>query len=164
MKRPILFFVSYARANRRLADHFLAGLFEQMLLSRAYVYRLWTDTELLPGEAWDREIKAALDASELGLLLLSPAFLGSEYITRLEWPHFLASRKPVIPVMFETVDFARHDLRGLEEKQVFRVTSERGVTPRAYADCNGIGRRRFVQELFIQIEKRLDKVTRASAP
>ena len=158
MKRLIAFFVSYAHANQRLADDFLTRLREQMAPSRAYDYRLWRDTMLLVGEEWNEEIKAALEASELGLLLVSPAFLGSEYITRIEWPHFLANRKPVIPVMLEPVDFARHDLRGLEEKQIFRYTPTPGTTPRAYADCRGASQRRFVEALFLQIENRLDKL------
>jgi hypothetical protein len=164
MKRLIAFFVSYAHANQRLADDFLTRLREQMAPSRAYDYRLWRDTMLLVGEDWDREIKAALEGSELGLLLLSPAFLGSDYIARIEWPHFLVTGKPVIPVMLEPVHFARYDLRGLEEKQIFRYTPTPGAPPCAYADCRGASQRRFVEALFLQIEKRLDKLASASTP
>jgi hypothetical protein len=164
MRRQIPFFVAYAHGNQRLADDFLIRLRQQMTPSRAYDYRLWRDTMLLVGEDWDQEIKAALQASELGLLLLSPAFLGSDYITRIEWPYFLATGKPVIPVMLEPVDFARHDLRGLEEKQIFRWTSAPGAVPRAYADCRGVDRRRFVEGLFLQIEKRLDKLASVPTP
>jgi hypothetical protein len=165
MKKTVPFFISYAHANRTLADHLLDRLREQMIPSRSYEYRLWRDTAILVGEDWDAEIKAALKESDLGLLLLSPAFLGSPYITGIEWPHFLNEGKPVIPVMLEPVDFKRHDLHGLEAKQIFRCNpNPRAGELRAYADCDTKGRRRFCEELFSQIEQRLDKLRRAVIP
>jgi len=119
---------------------------------------LWRDSAIFVGELWDREIHDALDKCDLGLLLVSPAFLVSDYITREELPRFVGSEtKPVIPIMLDWVDFDLHDLKGLEVHQVFQL--EGSKVSRAYADCpNDIYRRRFVEVLFPQIEGRLHKL------
>lgn len=88
MRIPISFFVSYAHLDQRPADTFLPRLTEQLHPSRCYAYTLWRDTEILVGERWHDEIQQALAACQLGLLLISPAFLASQYITRHELPRF----------------------------------------------------------------------------
>jgi hypothetical protein len=160
MRNLVTLFVSYAHENKPLVGDFISRLEEQMKPSKAYDYRLWRDTGLLLGEDWDREIKAALQESQFGLLLISPAFLNSDFIKQVELPHFLTIEKtPVLPVMLEPVDIERHDLRGLEQKQIFQWVSTNAKAGRAYADCKGVDRRRFVEALFRQIEQRLDKLS-----
>jgi hypothetical protein len=158
MRRPIQFFVSYAHANTRLADDLLRRLVEQLGPSSRYEYQLWRDPAILAGEFWDREIHQALDTCDLGLLLVSPAFLASEYVTREELPRFVGNKaKPIIPVMLEPVDFRLHDLKGLEAHQIYRLNGQ--SAPRAYADCTtDKPRRQFAEGLFHQIEARLDKL------
>jgi hypothetical protein len=96
-------------------------------------------------------------------LLISPAFLGSDYIKKVELPFFLGDgEKPVIPVLLEPIDFARQDLRGLERKQIFGLQAGGRKGLRAFADCRGPERRKFVEVLFRQIELRLDKIFAAS--
>ena len=94
-------------------------------------------------------------ACQLGLLLVTPAFLTSKYIAQHELPLFVGdSAKPVIPVMLKTIDLQRHDTKGLEDYQLFRLDNAR-----SFADCTTDAlRRRFVEQLFIQIERRLDRL------
>jgi formylglycine-generating enzyme required for sulfatase activity len=47
---------------------------------------LWDDGGLHAGIDWDRTIKPRIEAAELFILLLSPAFLASDYIMRTEVP------------------------------------------------------------------------------
>jgi hypothetical protein len=160
-KRKIRFFVSYARANAGLAARFLGQLREQFGASKTYAYALWRDVDILVGESWHDEIQQALAASDLGLALISPAFLGSQYIGEHELPAFTGDRpRPLIPVMLQAVDLERHDLKGLEQTQIFRLDSPRFREPKAYGDCNSGQRERFTRELFRRIELRLDKLTR----
>lgn len=149
----VRFFVSYARSNKRLADALLQRLQEQLAPSKRYEYVLWRDTEIGVGKLWYDEIRQALDQSELGLLLVSPAFLASPFITQKELPYFVGSgSKPVIPVLLQTVHFDRHDLKGLKDHQIFRL----GDT-KSFADCrDDLARRRFVEALFLQVERRLE--------
>jgi TIR domain len=155
MRITIAFFVSYAHADQRPADSLMQRLTEQLAPSKRYAYTFWRDTALLVGERWHDEIQEGLTACQLGLLLITPAFLTSKYITQNELPQFVGDNaKPVIPVMLKTIDLQRHDTKGLEAYQLFRLDNIR-----SFADCPSDAiRRRFVEQLFVQIERRLDQL------
>jgi hypothetical protein len=159
MKPTVRVFVSYARANKSLAPRFLQRFREQAGASRSYRYEFWRDTEILVGEQWHGQIEEALAACHLGLLLVSPAFLGSQYIGDHELPRFLGRRgKPVVPVLLQPVDLQHHDLKGLERAQLFRLDRPTFRAPKAYAECSGAQRDQFAHELFRQVEARLDRL------
>jgi len=159
MKKKITVFVSYARANRDLATRFLKKFKEQAAPSRQYQYLFWRDNDILVGERWHEEIQVALAQCDVGLVLISPAFLGSQYIQDHELPKFLKSGgMPVIPVLLQPIDLDRHDLKGLQRTQIFRLDRPRFASPKAYGECSGTQRDQFALELFRQVEARLDKV------
>jgi hypothetical protein len=158
-KKDVKLFVSYARANKMLAANLLTRFRQQVGASKRYRYMFWRDGHILVGEEWHQAIQRALDDCRLGLLLVSPAFLGSQYIAEHELPRFVgAGGKPVVPVMLQPVDLERHDLKGLRSKQLFRLDRPRFSRPKAYADCTGAQRDQFAQELFRQVEDRLDQL------
>ena len=150
-------FVSYAHANQDLAGRFVTQFKEYTRPSKAYQYHIWRDIDLLAGENWDQEIKKSLDKCDLGLLLISASFLGSNYITSVELE--LLGTKPVIPVLLWPVDFDRHDLKGLQEKQIFRFNKSGFLRPKSYGQCTTKQRVEFMLALFKQVEKRLDKLS-----
>jgi len=161
--RPrITIFVSYARANKVLAGNFLKRFHEQIRPARNYRYEFWQDGDIAVGEDWDVEIKKALDKCDLGLLLVSPAFLGSQYISEHELPRFVGEgAKPVIPIELQLVDKELHDLKGLQHKQFFRLENERFAHPKAFGECRtGLQRDQFALELFRQVEMRLERIYR----
>lgn len=157
MKKNAHFFVSYAHRNAQLASGFLERLNDVLIPSKHYQYKLWSDHGILVGEDWDSQIKQAMQVCDVGLLLISPSFLASSYITETELPSLLSSEKKLIPVMLQPIDMQRHDLKGLEKKQIFRLDYEGFKEPRAYGDCKGPRRDSFVLSLFAQIEAALDK-------
>lgn len=156
MRKRVTMFVSYAHANQELASRFSAQLKEYTLPSKAYQYNIWLDTDLLVGENWDQEIKKTLNKCNLGLLLISASFLGSNYITSIELN--LLKTKPIIPVLLWPVDFDRHDLKGLRENQIFRYNKPGFIKPKSYGQCTTKQRVEFMLALFQQVEKRLDKL------
>ncbi|MDR4484626.1 MAG: CHAT domain-containing protein, partial [Nitrospirales bacterium] len=106
----ITIFVSYARPNRDLAMRFLKKFRKQMASSKQHHYTFWRDNDILVGEKWHEEIQHALGECDVGLVLLSPAFLGSQYIQDHELPKFVkGGDRPVIPVMLQPIDWERHD-------------------------------------------------------
>ena len=158
MKKKIKVFVSYARANRDLATRFLKKFKEQAAPSKRYQYVFWRDTDILVGEKWHKAIQKVLVQSDLGLVLISPAFLGSQYIQDHELPKLLKSGgKSVIPVLLQPIDLDRHDLKGLQRTQIFRLDRPRFASAKAYGECSGAQRDQFAMELFRQVEARLDK-------
>ncbi|MCA9499704.1 MAG: toll/interleukin-1 receptor domain-containing protein [Nitrospirales bacterium] len=161
MKKNVTVFVSYARANRDLATRFLKKFKEQAAPSKQYHYTFWRDNDILVGEKWHEEIQYALGECDVGLVLLSPAFLGSQYIQNNELPNFVKSgRKSLIPVMLQPIDLERHDLKGLQQTHIFRLDRPRFASPKAYGECSGAHRDQFALEVFRQVEARLDKVAR----
>jgi hypothetical protein len=158
-KTEIRLFVSYARANKNLAGRFLERYKGQVGASRSYHYVFCQDKDILVGEEWHDAIAHALEGCTLGLILISPALLGSQYVTEFELPRFIGNgAKPVIPVMLQPVDLERHDLKGLASHQIFQLESERFRSPKAYGECTGNQRDRFVRALFREVEEKLDKL------
>lgn len=154
-KQRINFFVSYAQYDAKSCVALLRELQVQMNASALYKFSLWDDRAIIAGELWKSEILTAIDESDLGLLLVSPAFLGSEFIAREELPHFTGNEgKPCIPAEAQQVLQGTHDLKGLEERQVFRFDRKK-----AFADCQGQEKTRFVQQLYQQIERRLQRLS-----
>lgn len=156
MKKRVSVFVSYAHANQELAGRFIDQFRQFTTPSKTYQYQFWKDQKLLAGENWDQEIKKALRNCDLGLLLISASFLGSKYIESVELKYL--ENKPLIPVLLWPVDFERHDLKGLKEKQIFRFTRPGLVNPKSYGQCSSKQRVEFIFALFQQVEKRLDKI------
>jgi hypothetical protein len=71
------------------------------------------------GEDWDAQIRAALAVSELGLLAVSNAFLGSEYITDVELRALVdVPGKRAIPVLVRRMS-EHADLQRLAGKQIY---------------------------------------------
>jgi len=155
LKRKVNFFVSYAHRNKNLVNGFLEKLDDVLTPSKKHDYSLWKDSGLVLGEDWEAQIIEARDKCDFGLLLVSPAFLASKFITEKELPTFISNEKRSIPVMLNPIDFARHDLKGLEKKQIFRLDYEGFKEPRAYVDCKKQRRDTFVLELFKSIENKL---------
>ena len=156
MKQRIKYFVSYAHRNGALAQDFIERLDDVLAPSKRFEYSRWKDTDLILGEVWEAQITEAIDNCDFGLLLISPAFLASSFITKSELPKFVSGQKASVPVMLQPVDFDRHDLKGLEKRQIYRFAPKGSTHPKAYAVCKSHRRDAFVMELFRQIERKLN--------
>jgi hypothetical protein len=125
MRQAVPFFVSYAHGDSRDAGRFHAVLEPLLKSSSSYQFGKWMDRQILPGERWRAEIDRALEQSRFGLLLVSPSFLASEFITKNELPPLL-SKPMVVPIELQRILFdGTTDLKGLEDRQVFRDSKGR---------------------------------------
>ena len=68
-------------------------------LVRAQRVTLWIDTDLRAGQAWQDGIDAAIARSRVALLLVSAAYLGSEFINDRELPALVEHRVRLLPVL-----------------------------------------------------------------
>jgi hypothetical protein len=143
-------------------EDFLTNLKELLGPSKSYDYEIWKDDiNVLVGEEWNTEIHEAIKDCDLGLLLVSPQFLTSKYITREELAKFVKNQvKPIIPVLLNAVDFERHDLKGLERHQIFAL--DHTGSRLSYSDSRG-KKGDFVKELFCQLEERIRKLREEGA-
>ncbi|MEU7791241.1 TIR domain-containing protein [Amycolatopsis sp. NPDC049159] len=119
-KPLVRIFLSCAKRDEVVARRLWALLEEATAIDRVYEFRLWQAEEaILIGEAWDVRIKDALAESELGILALSNAFLGSEYIADIELPALVdVPGKRAFPLSLRAVG-EHAEWRSLDSKQVY---------------------------------------------
>jgi len=79
-------FVSYSHKD----EEWLGRLKEHIaVLQRGGLVKFWSDLEMAIGTNWELEIEAALSRSKAAVLLVSPAFLASEYVWAKEMPRII---------------------------------------------------------------------------
>ena len=96
-----LVFISYSHANPKWRDRLLVLLKPFVRQSQLQV---WADPYIQAGQVWRREIDVALARSRVGVVLLTPDLLASDFIADVEIPHLLRAaaagtlRLLVVPV------------------------------------------------------------------
>jgi hypothetical protein len=159
-KRSVRYFISYAHADARLKDRLVSLLGAWFDSANDYIFMPWQDGDILVGSEWHEQIQDAIKVSDFGLLLVSPAFLASPYITREELQHFIApdplgqiSNRVAVPVAVSGLRFdGSMDMKGLEARQIFRDRAGKAFEDRS----TGKPRKDFVNELFGKIVQRLN--------
>lgn len=104
-------FISYSHADRdwlKRLQLFLTPAF------RAGRLKPWDDTSIRPGDSWRAEIQAAMDRASVAILLVSPNFLASEFITTDEFPKILqAARSEGLRIICVLLSSAPYDVTPL---------------------------------------------------
>jgi hypothetical protein len=147
-------FVSYSHADTRLVEGFLQLMHPRCVTLRDVEFDHWWDRRILVGERWEQKIAWAIAESDFGLLCLTPNFLASDFVARVELPALLAEYRMVVPVSIEPVDLERADLRGVESLQLFRYRAPGGRSPKCFSECGQGNRARFCDQLVGQIVDR----------
>jgi AAA domain, putative AbiEii toxin, Type IV TA system/TIR domain/AAA domain len=107
-------FVSYSHEDRRWLDEIRVHLTP---ILRSSTVQLWTDDQAKPGGDWDKELRETLSRTRLGILLVSPAFLASDFIYQVELPLLLKAAEkgelallwiPVRPSLYKESVIARY--------------------------------------------------------
>ena len=103
---PIEVFYSYAHEDEKLRDDLKKHLAN---LKRQGIITDWYDRDISAGEEWDDEIKKHLDSASVILLLISPDFMSSDYISTVEVKRAMerhdARDARVIPIVLRPVDW-----------------------------------------------------------
>jgi TIR domain len=89
-------FISYSHRDREWLDRLVEHV---AVLERWDLIRTWSDTRIAPGMTWKREIESALRESGVAVLLVSPAFLASEYVWEHEMPRIYEHAKVGMTVL-----------------------------------------------------------------
>jgi hypothetical protein len=70
---------------------------------------LWSDKRVTTGQLWDAEIREKIAGSQIALVLVSQAFLDSEYCTNVEIQEFIAHNLMIFPVIVSACEWQRHE-------------------------------------------------------
>lgn len=81
MSAPLKIFIIYAREDKGYKDDLLKSL---KILQNQGLVEPWHDSDIKPGDEWDKEIKAHLRAADIILPIISFDFFDSDYIHRVE--------------------------------------------------------------------------------
>jgi hypothetical protein len=96
-------FISYCHFDFEMYRTFRRHL---RAIERAFGVRFWSDERISAGYHWDPAIKAKIETGEVFILLLSPAFIGSNYVFDEEIPAIQQRKKSaagvlILPVVLE---------------------------------------------------------------
>lgn len=119
-KPLVRMFLSFATGDAAIVERLWELLAEATRVDREYEFELWRfDEAIVVGEDWDAQVREALAVSEVGVLAVSNAFLGSAYITDVELPALVdVPGKLAIPVLVRRrSQYA--ELHGLAGKQIY---------------------------------------------
>lgn len=89
MTAPLRIFVSYAHTDESFKERLISHL---TVLRRKNLVAAWHDRQIDGGADWRQEILTAMDDCSLALLLVSDAFLTSEFIQSQEMEHLWQRR------------------------------------------------------------------------
>ena len=153
-EKPLIkLFISYARKDNRdikKVDAFFDELDECFKASKHFRYERWADWDILIGEKWHDGIMGELDGCDFGLMMVSLPFINSDYIDEHELPKLLNTGR-ALPVAFKKFDINKFNLKGLQPHQIFRHNDK------FYDQFTGVRKSDFIQALFHNIEKRIQK-------
>ena len=93
-------FISYSHQDAHWLERIKIHLTP---LRRIFDIEVWDDSHIRPGMPWQEEIATNLDSARVAILLLSPYFLASEFITTNELPRLLTAAREdgaiILPVV-----------------------------------------------------------------
>jgi hypothetical protein len=112
---PVNIFFAYAHKNEAFLDSLKEHL--QPLVWQGFI-KMWHDRDISKGRDWERTIHEHLETAQIIVLLVSPAFLASEYCYSVEMRYALerhnAQTVRVIPVILEPCLWVRSPLSPLQ--------------------------------------------------
>lgn len=83
-KPVIRYFISYSHRDDKYKNDLCQRLEELFKIATNYYFEPWHDGLILPGDNWRDQIQMAIESCNFGLLLVSPVFLGSDFIAQNE--------------------------------------------------------------------------------
>lgn len=95
-------FCGYAHEDKALFEQLKTAL---AVLIRQGMISVWHDGDLLAGAQWEREIERELNTADIILLLISPAFIASDYCwsKEMQWAitRHMTGEARVIPILLK---------------------------------------------------------------
>lgn len=108
-------FISYSHKDSKYL-HDLLKFLEPFIQEKGLT--IWDDTKLRTGDNWRKEINAALDDACVAVLLVSPDFIASKFISQNELPNLLrAEKENLLKVCWVLLRPCAYETKGLSKFQ-----------------------------------------------
>ena len=128
--RPLTvrYFVSYSHKDLKPVDSLLSLLDERLRLCKGFKFEPWRDKEaMVPGENIPNEVGRGIDCCNIGLQMVSFAYMASEFVRVHERPRFSArdedarsgTKRLGFPIALDRFDFESHDLEEFDGHILF---------------------------------------------
>jgi hypothetical protein len=164
VQKPLRIFCSYSRKDEEYLNElrtWLRGLERQGLIE------WWHDREIVPGWEWEEAIDKNLRSAEIILLLVSPAFMGSDYVYEHEISKAVERHERgearVIPIILRPADWEWPPLNKLQAVP----RDAKPITTWANQDEGWLdvvrGIRRAIEELLVERREQAAKEAREAA-
>lgn len=147
-------FLSWCHADHTAKNALIRPLTDNLRILSGVEVCWWEDSHVRNGEDWRRRILARLHECDYGVLLLSPGFFASGFITEHELPTFVGpcAVKGALPVGLKRVPLdGSRTLRGVDRHQIFT----QGPAGRFFTETRGADRERFASDLATAIRERI---------
>jgi hypothetical protein len=111
LMEKVKIFVSYCSADRELREYIVEELNVHLKNYEGFTFTLWDDTAIDLGADWETTIENAMAECQAALLLVSPKFAASKYITEKELVEFFKRKKEegflIMPMLLRKYNFSR---------------------------------------------------------
>ena len=87
---------------------FMAEILEYLEGLKKENIEFWTDQELRIGDRWNHEIQQKLKETDIALVLVSQAYLDSDFCINTEIRSFIDKKITIMPIMLSPCEWERH--------------------------------------------------------
>jgi hypothetical protein len=108
-------FISYSHKDKVYLDELNDTL---KLLEKEHDIKILSDQKLRSGDKWKKELLSYMDVAKVAVLLVSPAFLVSDFIRKVELPKLLeAAEKDNATILWIPVRKSHVEVTGIDDYQ-----------------------------------------------
>ncbi|MDX1910160.1 MAG: SUMF1/EgtB/PvdO family nonheme iron enzyme [Saprospiraceae bacterium] len=161
---PLKTFIIYARADAPFKDELLTHL--RPFVKNGLLEK-WVDSDLLPGEEWEKRIERELEAAHLVIMLVSADALNSDFIEKKELKIALEKKRAgtarVVPILVRDCFWEMHgDLSEIQLLPKDEKGAIRGVAGWISRDTAWTHCLRELKKLVDEIQAALQKEMQAA--